>query len=99
MQLELIRQSRLLTRRLRINDDRRCRSRKDRRCFGRIASPASKAFIKSRPRRLRHLMSLVLPGLPNWSASATVWGLSKTCRDTGTALLAVEAVPASVHAN
>jgi len=27
----------------------------------RMASPASKAFNESRPRRLRHLMSLALP--------------------------------------
>jgi len=35
-----------------INDDRRCRSGRDRRWFGRTASPTSKAFNESHPRRL-----------------------------------------------
>jgi len=44
-----------------IKDDRRCWSGRDRRWCGRTASPASKAFNESHPRRPRHLMSLVLP--------------------------------------
>jgi len=61
-----------------INDDRRCRSGRDRRWFGRTASPASKAFNKSRPRRLRHLMSLVLP--PTDTVYRQMVGFSKVSR-------------------
>jgi len=48
-----------------IDDDGRCRSGRYRRWFGRTVSPASKAFNKFRPRRLRRPRHLIMVALCN----------------------------------